>query len=97
MAKKHPRPVPARPTGLPAAAWWRNLQDQSGLLYWGAMAVLLWLLLAVLYPGPVLQGQVFLSSDASNSDAFRLVGDASLRDGHYPLWNPYLFAGMPRC
>jgi len=95
LAKKRARPVPARPTGVPAATWWRNLQDQSGPLYWCVLAALLWLLLAVLYPGPVLQGQVFLSSDASNSDAFRLVGDASLSDGHYPLWNPYLFAGMP--
>ena len=51
--------------------------------------------LALLYPEALLQGQVFLSSDASNADAFRTVGDAALAAGEYPLWNSYLFAGMP--
>jgi len=76
-------------------AWRRSLADQSGPLYWLVLAAVLWLVLAALYPGPVLQGRVFASADSSNADAFGLVGDASLRDGHYPLWNPYLFAGMP--
>ncbi len=53
------------------------------------------LLLAVLYPGPMFQGQVFGSADANNSEAFTRVGDAELAAGDYPLWNPYLFAGMP--
>ena len=92
MAKKTPRPAP---TAASLPAWAQPLADQRGPLYWLGLALLLWLLLAVLYPGPVLQGKAFLSSDSSNSDAFGLVGDASLRDGHYPLWNPYLFAGMP--
>ncbi|MFH2054234.1 MAG: hypothetical protein ABIK96_17385 [bacterium] len=62
---------------------------------WLHWALLVWLILAILYPGAVFDGQVFRSSDASNSDMFALVGDAALADGRYPLWNPYLFSGMP--
>jgi len=58
-----------------------------------ALAVLV--LLAILYPGPLLRGDVFLSADAQNSDALRQVGDAGRAEGSYPLWNPYLFIGMP--
>ena len=35
------------------------------------------------------------SADAQNADALRQVGDAGRREGSYPLWNPYLFIGMP--
>lgn len=98
MARKSSRSAkPAAPArsgpGLPQ--WANGVSRQSGPLYWLLLAVVLWALLAALYPGPVLQGKVFVSSDSSNADAFGLVGDASLRAGHYPLWNPYLFAGMP--
>jgi len=51
--------------------------------------------LAFLYPELLFKKQVFASSDASNADAFRTVGDVALADGQYPLWNPYLFSGMP--
>ncbi len=60
-----------------------------------ATALSVLILLVVLYPGPVLRGDVFLSADAQNSDALRQAGDAGRREGSYPLWNPYLFIGMP--
>ena len=59
------------------------------------LAAGVWLIVAVLYPGPVFEGLTFRSADAGNADAFARVGDASLARGHYPLWNPYLFGGMP--
>jgi hypothetical protein len=62
---------------------------------WLLLAGLVWLLLAILYPGPVFEGLVFRSSDAGNADAFERAGDQALATGGYPLWNPYLFAGMP--
>jgi len=82
----------ASPGSAPAA-----LRDRipDGLLRWLGFALALWVLLAVLYPGPVFDGRVFGSSDAGNAAVFQKVGEASLADGHYPLWNPYLFAGMP--
>ena len=49
----------------------------------------------MLYPGAMFRGEIHASADAVNADAFGAVGDASLAEGHYPLWNPYLFAGMP--
>jgi len=51
--------------------------------------------LTIVLPGAVLRGETFVSADAQNADVFAAVGDASLAKGHYPLWNPYLFAGMP--
>jgi hypothetical protein len=59
------------------------------------VALVLLLALALLYPELLFQGRIFLSADARNADAFALVGDAALAKGHYPMWNPYLFAGMP--
>ena len=81
------------PAGL-AARVAACLRD-SGAGRWLLSPVLLWLLLAVLYPGPMFQGEVFAAATPSNADAFDRVGDAALAEGHYPLWNPYLFAGMP--
>ncbi len=80
---------PPRPTSAAGHAARRRLP-------WAlVVAPALLLALAVLYPEPLLQGRVFLSADARNAEAFALVGDAALAKGHYPMWNPYLFAGMP--
>lgn len=67
----------------------------TGCSRWLFITGALILVLAILYSGPMFQNKIFLSADSSNADAFAAVGDASLEDGHYPLWNPYLFAGMP--
>ena len=53
------------------------------------------LLVALLHPEVMLQGKVYGSADASSSDAFRQVGDAARAEEGYPLWNPYIFGGMP--
>lgn len=53
------------------------------------------LLLGLLYPEPLFQGKVYESADTAAAEAFRQVGDAALRAGQYPLWNPYIFGGMP--
>lgn len=62
---------------------------------WLALAAAVWLVVAVLYPGPVFLGETFRSADAGNADAFAKVGNAARARGDYPHWNPYLFAGMP--
>jgi hypothetical protein len=69
----------------PAWARWR----------WLVPWLLVFALLAVLYPGPVFEGHVYGSVDAAASAAFREVGDAARAAGDYPFWNPYLFLGMP--
>ena len=93
MAKSRTRrssPDPDAPAGLPGF-----LTAPSGWRWWLRMTLLVLVLLAVLYTGAMFRGETFLSGDAGNSLAFASVGDRSLAAGHYPLWNPYLFAGMP--
>ncbi len=62
---------------------------------WLVLAAAVWLIVAVIYPGPVFQGMTFRSADAGNADAFTRSGDAAVARGEAAKWNPYLFAGMP--
>jgi hypothetical protein len=62
--------------------------------WWLAPLVVL-LLVAVMFPEPLLQGRIYGSADTAASEAFRQVGDAAREAGEYPLWNPYIFGGMP--
>ncbi len=81
-----------RAGGLKLPAW---LGADQGPAHWILVVCALLVVLAVTYPGPMFQKLVFPSPDSSNADAFHAVGDASLAEGHYPHWNPYIFAGMP--
>ena len=58
------------------------------------VAVLLAALCALL-PDIVFQGKLFLVPDALAPTNFTVAGERSLAAGVYPLWNPYLFCGMP--
>ena len=80
-------------SGAASRAWLERLG--SGPVRWLGFALALWLMLAVLYPGPVFEGAVFGASDTANAEAFERIGNAALAEGDYPLWNPYLFCGMP--
>ena len=40
-------------------------------------------------------GKIYSSADARAVEAFKVVGDRMLDEGTYPLWNPYVFMGMP--
>lgn len=51
--------------------------------------------LCVLLPDIVFQGKLFLVPDALAPLNFSVVGEKELAQGSYPLWNPYLFCGMP--
>jgi hypothetical protein len=51
--------------------------------------------IAFLYHELVFEGKVFFASDNQAAAAFAHVGKEILASGHYPLWNPYLFSGMP--
>ena len=57
--------------------------------------LLLWFALAVVFPEITLQGKIFASPDYESPSYFGAAGRAALRAGEYPLWNPYLFLGMP--
>ncbi len=60
------------------------------------VAVLLALLTVVFFHEVSLEGRTFVSPDASAPVGFVRMGEQSLwKDRVYPLWNPYVFLGMP--
>jgi hypothetical protein len=50
---------------------------------------------AILYPEVVFEGKVFVSGDSQAAASYAAVGNQELAKGRYPVWNPYLFCGMP--
>jgi hypothetical protein len=59
-------------------------------------AVLLALLTLVFFHDVSLEGRTFVSPDAVAPAGFVRMGEHSLWHDHvYPLWNPYVFLGMP--
>ena len=59
-------------------------------------AVLLALLTLVFFHDVSLEGRTFVSPDAAAPAGFVRMGERSLwKDHDYPLWNPYVFLGMP--
>lgn len=60
------------------------------------VAVLLALLTLVFFHEVSLEGRTFVSPDATAPVGFVRMGEQSLWKDHvYPLWNPYVFLGMP--
>jgi len=51
--------------------------------------------IGMLYPEIVFEDKVFVSSDSQSAQNFASVGKESLAAGEYPVWNQYLFCGMP--
>ena len=77
------RPEPARPAkGFTLTTSWA--------------AVVMALLTLVFFHEVSLQGSTFVSPDATAPVGFVRIGEQSLwRDHVYPLWNPFVFLGMP--
>src|SRR5262245_40473187 len=60
------------------------------------VAVLLALLTLVFFHDVSLEGRTFVSPDATAPAGFVRIGEQSLWKDHvYPLWNPFVFLGMP--
>jgi len=60
------------------------------------VAVLLALLTLVFFHDVSLEGRTFVSPDATAPAGFVRIGEHSLWKEHvYPLWNPFVFLGMP--
>ncbi len=68
-----------------AASWKRGLTVVFFLL----------LVLCVFMPELCFQNKIFLVPDTKAPLSFAAIGKESLESGTYPLWNPYLFCGMP--
>jgi hypothetical protein len=91
MAKKRKKarsarkPVKKESRGFP-------LKDRPILL----VSLLLLILLALLFNQLVFGGKVFVSPDAVAPVGFASIAEESMKEGGpYPLWNPYVFLGMP--
>lgn len=82
--RAHPRTLPVDPIER-AAPWKRGL----------VVAALLCAVIVALMPEAALQNRIFLVPDATAWESFASVGRESLEAGEYPLWNPYVFCGMP--
>ncbi len=68
-----------------AAPWKRGL----------CVLLFLLLVLCLLMPEIVFQNKMFIVPDVKAPLSFSSVGRKSLEQGIYPLWNPYIFCGMP--
>ncbi|MGD8395272.1 MAG: YfhO family protein [Candidatus Eiseniibacteriota bacterium] len=61
--------------------------------FWPLLIVIL---LAVFFHPVLLGGRVFSSPDAQAPQGFAVYANAWRQEtGHYPLWNPFIFCGMP--
>lgn len=62
----------------------------------GVAAIVYAIVVVIAFHAVVLGGLTFVSPDTTAPLGFVRVGEASLwKSGVYPLWNPYVFAGMP--
>lgn len=90
--KKRTKPEPQRHRGLDladrldAAASWRR-----GLVVFAFLIIVL----CIFIPELFFQNGIFLVPDTKAPLSFASVGKEALEKGIYPLWNPYLFCGMP--
>jgi len=91
LSKKGRPPAPNE-QGIPllelfesTAPWKRGL----------TVVITLVIVLCALVPELVFQNGIFLVPDTKAPLSFATVGKEALDSGTYPLWNPYLFCGMP--
>ena len=61
---------------------------------WSTTAIL-FILLLIFYHQIVFEGKTFQPPDALTSQSYQPFIKDALKHGTYPLWNPYIFSGMP--
>ena len=61
---------------------------------WTIVIILLALLL-LFYHAIVFEGKTLLPPDTITAKSYKTFVDNALKDLDYPLWNPYIFSGMP--
>ena len=70
--------------------------DRRSALLGAAAFAAIWLLLILFFRELVFGGRIFASSgDSTPALIFERWGRAMLEQGVFPLWNPYVFSGMP--
>ena len=61
---------------------------------WSA-AIILFLLLIIFYYPIVFENKTLLPPDTLTAKSYQNFVKDALKEGTYPLWNPYIFSGMP--
>ena len=72
-----------------------RLESTSRLVRGAVIAAAMIVVLCILVPDLVFRNRVFFAPDTQAPLSFMTVGQEALKEGTYPLWNPYLFCGMP--
>lgn len=57
--------------------------------------MILFILLLIFYYQIVFEGKTLLPPDTLTAISYRTFVNDALKQGTYPLWNPYIFSGMP--
>ncbi|MFX0132861.1 MAG: hypothetical protein ACFFDN_04375, partial [Candidatus Hodarchaeota archaeon] len=58
-------------------------------------AIILFILLLIFYHKIVFEGKTLLPPDTLTAISYSTFVNDALKQGTYPLWNPYIFSGMP--
>jgi hypothetical protein len=95
-AKKRPSPEKRSSSKPPASAGGRRYSPREKPVRFAVLiASLVFVVsLCLLYPGQVFQDKIFFASDNQAAASFSAAAKAASDDG-FPVWNPYLFSGMP--
>lgn len=93
-SKGSKRPSDKKQAAKPTA---RPQKESRPIRYEALIAALVMILaICILYPGHVFQDKVFFASDNQAAASFGAAANRAMdEEGVYPVWNPFLFAGMP--
>lgn len=89
MAKKKRKKISAKPVQKKAQP---SLIQQYPVL---SIVLLLFILLLIFYHQIVFQNMTLLPPDTLTSMSYQPFVKGAFEDGTFPLWNPYIFSGMP--
>ncbi len=80
--------------GLPSATQKPQISIFSKHPNWSA-AIILLILLLIFYAPIVFENKTLLPPDTLTAKSYNNFVNDALKAGVYPLWNPYIFSGMP--
>jgi hypothetical protein len=96
VKKRKSQVVGAKGPGPVVAASAAALKTRLPLRYQVIVSLLILITgICVLYPELVFQDKMFVAGDVEAALSFSTPIKKALKEGDYPLWNPYLYSGMP--
>jgi len=86
--KKKKRPISKTETGKKQLSFFAKHPN------W-ATVIIISILLLIFYHQIVFEGKTLLPPDTLTAKSYKTFINDALKQGTYPLWNPYIFSGMP--